>query len=44
MPLTDAAATVGTRPSTGDGSDPQADRRLLIDGEVVTTSRVSGVE
>jgi hypothetical protein len=43
MPLTDAAGTVGTRPSTGHGSDPHADRRVLIDGKLGTTSRVPGV-
>jgi hypothetical protein len=43
MPLTDAAGTVGTHPSTADASDPHADRRLLIDGELVTTNRVLGV-
>jgi hypothetical protein len=42
MPLTDAAGTVGTCPSTGNGSDPHADRRLLIDSTLGTTSRVPG--
>ncbi len=41
MPLQDAATvTVGGNPSTNGGSEPAADRRLLIDGQLVATSRV----
>jgi len=41
MPSQDAAtATVGDSPSTNGGSPPQADRRLLIDGQLVTAGRV----
>jgi aldehyde dehydrogenase (NAD+) len=41
MPLQDAVTvTVGGSPSTNGGSQPAADRRLLIDGQLVTTSRV----
>ena len=37
MPSLDAAATtVGDSPSTEGGSEPNADRRLLIDGRLVT--------
>ena len=35
-----ANVTVGDSPSTNGGSAPQADRRLLIDGQLVTTGRV----
>jgi acyl-CoA reductase-like NAD-dependent aldehyde dehydrogenase len=35
-----ATAIVGDRPSTNGGSAPQADRRLLIDGQLVTAARV----
>ena len=40
MPSQDAAATVGDSPSTDSGSEPKADRRLLIDGRLVTAARV----
>jgi aldehyde dehydrogenase (NAD+) len=41
MPLQDAATiTVGGSPSINGGSQPAADRRLLIDGQLVTTGRV----
>jgi aldehyde dehydrogenase (NAD+) len=41
MPLHDAATvTVGGSPSTNGGSQAAADRRLLIDGQLLTTSRV----
>ncbi len=41
MPLPDAATvTVGGSPPTNGGLHPAADRRLLIDGQLVTTSRV----
>jgi acyl-CoA reductase-like NAD-dependent aldehyde dehydrogenase len=40
MPSQDATVTVGDRPSTNGGSAPQADRRLLIDGQLVTAGRV----
>jgi aldehyde dehydrogenase (NAD+) len=41
MPSQDTATvTVGDSPSTNGGSAPQADRRLLIDGQLVTTGRV----
>jgi aldehyde dehydrogenase (NAD+) len=40
MPSQNATVTVGDRPSTNGGSAPQADRRLLIDGQLVTTGRV----
>jgi aldehyde dehydrogenase (NAD+) len=41
MPSQDAATvTVGDSPSTNGGFAPQADRRLLIDGQLVTAGRV----
>jgi aldehyde dehydrogenase (NAD+) len=41
MPSQDTAATIaGDRPSTDGGSQSHADRRLLIDGRLVTTGRV----
>jgi aldehyde dehydrogenase (NAD+) len=40
MPSQDATVTVGDSPSTNGGSAPQADRRLLIDGQLVTAGRV----
>ena len=41
MPPQDAAtATLGDTPSTNGESQPAADRRLLIDGQLVTTGRV----
>jgi aldehyde dehydrogenase (NAD+) len=41
MPPQDAVtASVGDRPSTDGGSQPAADRRLLIDGQLVGASRV----
>jgi aldehyde dehydrogenase (NAD+) len=41
MPSHDTAATtVGDGPSTAGGAEPQADRRLLIDGRLVTAARV----
>lgn len=41
MPLQDAATTtVGDSPSADDGSEPHADRRLLIDGRLVSADRV----
>jgi hypothetical protein len=39
MPSRDAAPTVGDTPSTDGGSEPSADRRLLIDGRLVTSDR-----
>jgi aldehyde dehydrogenase (NAD+) len=40
MPSQNATVTVGDSPSTNGGSAPQADRRLLIDGQLVTAGRV----
>src|SRR6202045_1647572 len=41
MPLQGAATTtVGDSPSADDGSEPHADRRLLIDGRLVSADRV----
>jgi aldehyde dehydrogenase (NAD+) len=41
MPSHDTAATtVGDGPSTEGGAERQADRRLLIDGRLVTAARV----
>jgi hypothetical protein len=41
MPLHHTApTTVGASPSTEGGAEPQADRRLLIDGRLVTAARV----
>jgi acyl-CoA reductase-like NAD-dependent aldehyde dehydrogenase len=40
MPSQNATVTVGDSPSTNGGSAPQADRRLLIDGQLVTADRV----
>jgi aldehyde dehydrogenase (NAD+) len=41
MPLHDlATVSMGSSPSTNGGSQPAAERRLLIDGQLVTTSRV----
>src|ERR1700761_6764185 len=41
MPLQDTAmTTVGDSPSANDGSDPRADRRLLIDGRLVSAESV----
>src|ERR1700722_2691632 len=40
MPSQNATVSVGDRPSTKGGSAPQADRRLLIDGQLVTAGRV----
>jgi aldehyde dehydrogenase (NAD+) len=41
MPLHDAATiTVGGSPSTNGGSHPAADRRPLINGQLITTGRV----
>ena len=39
MPL-QTTSTVGDSPSTDGGSAPHADRRLLIDGQLVTGDRV----
>src|ERR1700729_2913711 len=40
MPSQNATVSVGDRPSANGGSAPQADRRLLIDGQLVTPGRV----
>jgi aldehyde dehydrogenase (NAD+) len=40
VPSQNATVTVGDSPSTNGGSAPHADRRLLIDGQLVTTGQV----